>query len=129
MQKIFEKMIEELDDKIVMTWEHDYDGGRKDAFHEAIATIQRIAKEQEGCLIEVPCKPGDKVYGSEELGGVGKEYTVTHIKCYNTAPDFYRFKFTAEDQNGMPIFFSEESLGKLLFYTREEALRECGMLG
>ena len=73
MQEVFEKIIEKLKDKIVITWKHDYDGGRKDAFKEAIEIVkqeserynsgwtpcsERLPEEAFGCLVTViDCNP------------------------------------------------------------------------
>lgn len=45
MQEVFEKIIEKLEEKIVITWKHDYDGGRKDAFKEAIEIVKQEAEK------------------------------------------------------------------------------------
>lgn len=36
-----EKVVEQLEDKIEITWKHDYVGGRKDAFKEAIDIVKK----------------------------------------------------------------------------------------
>lgn len=36
-----EKVVEQLEEKIEITWEHDYRGGRKDAFNEAIDIVKK----------------------------------------------------------------------------------------
>ena len=36
-----DKVVEQLEEKIVITWKHDYDGGRKDAFNEAIGIVKQ----------------------------------------------------------------------------------------
>ena len=36
-----EKVVDELEGKIEMTWKHDYLGGKKDAFKEAIEVIRK----------------------------------------------------------------------------------------
>lgn len=35
-----DKVVEQLKDKIEITWNHDYLGGRKDAFNEAIEVVK-----------------------------------------------------------------------------------------
>lgn len=45
MQEVFEKIIDKLEEKIVITWRHDYDGGRKDAFNEAIEIVKQEAEK------------------------------------------------------------------------------------
>ena len=49
MQEVFEKIIEKLEEKIVITWKHDYDGGRKDAFNDAIEIVKHEAEQYEEC--------------------------------------------------------------------------------
>ena len=49
MNEVFEKIIEKLEEKIVITWKHDYDGGRKDAFNEAIEIVKQEAEKYEEC--------------------------------------------------------------------------------
>ena len=49
MKSVFEKIIEKLEDKIVITWKHDYDGGRKDAFNEAIEIVKQEEEKYEEC--------------------------------------------------------------------------------
>lgn len=44
IRKAFERVVERLEAKIDITWEHDYLGGKKDAFFEAI----KILKEECG---------------------------------------------------------------------------------
>ncbi len=56
MQEVFEKIIEKLEEKIVITWKHDYDGGRKDAFNEAIEIVKQAAAEFNNGWI--PCSSG-----------------------------------------------------------------------
>ncbi|MGN0271437.1 MAG: DUF551 domain-containing protein [Lachnospiraceae bacterium] len=53
MQEVFEKIIEKLEEKIVITWKHDYDGGRKDAFNEAIEIVKQEAEKYNNGWI--PC--------------------------------------------------------------------------
>ena len=36
-----EKVVEQLEEKIEITWKHDYLGGRKDAFKEAIDIVKK----------------------------------------------------------------------------------------
>lgn len=36
-----ERVVEQLEEKIEITWEHDYRGGRKDAFNEAIDIVKK----------------------------------------------------------------------------------------
>lgn len=36
-----EKVVEQLEDKIEITWQHDYRGGRKGAFNEAIDIVKK----------------------------------------------------------------------------------------
>lgn len=36
-----ESVVDKLDDKIEITWKHDYMGGRKDAFKEAIDIVKK----------------------------------------------------------------------------------------
>lgn len=36
-----EKVVEQLEEKIEITWKHDYMGGRKDAFNEAIDIVKK----------------------------------------------------------------------------------------
>lgn len=36
-----EKVVEQLEEKIEITWKHDYRGGRKDAFNEAIDIVKK----------------------------------------------------------------------------------------
>lgn len=40
IRKTFERVVERLEENIVITWEHDYLGGKKDAFMEAIEIIK-----------------------------------------------------------------------------------------
>ena len=47
MQAVFEKIIEKLEEKIVVTWKHDYEGGREDAFNEAIEIVKQEAEQYE----------------------------------------------------------------------------------
>ena len=56
MQAVFEKIIEKLEEKIVITWKHDYDGGRKDAFNEAIEIVKQEAEKYDNGWI--PCSSG-----------------------------------------------------------------------
>lgn len=53
MQEVFEKIVEKLEEKIAMTWKHDYEGGRKDAFNEAIEIVRQEAGQYNGGWI--PC--------------------------------------------------------------------------
>lgn len=45
MKKAFDKIKERLAEKIEITWKHDYAGGRKDAFNEAIEIVDQVAAE------------------------------------------------------------------------------------
>lgn len=45
MNKVFEEILERLNEKIMITWNHDYEGGRKDAFNEAKQIVQEVAEE------------------------------------------------------------------------------------
>ena len=36
-----EKVVEQLEEKIEITWKHDYRAGRKDAFNEAIDIVKK----------------------------------------------------------------------------------------
>ncbi len=56
MQEVFEKIIEKLEENIVITWKHDYDGGRKDAFNEAIEIVKQEAEKYNNGWI--PCSSG-----------------------------------------------------------------------
>ena len=56
MNEVFEKIIEKLEEKIVITWKHDYDGGRKDAFNEAIEIVKQEAEKYDNGWI--PCSSG-----------------------------------------------------------------------
>ena len=61
MQAVFEKIIEKLEEKIVITWKHDYDGGRKDAFNEAIEIVKQEAAAYEECYKDCgECEAYDK---------------------------------------------------------------------
>lgn len=40
IRKAFERVLERLEEDIVITWEHDYLGGKKDAFMEAIEIVK-----------------------------------------------------------------------------------------
>ena len=61
MNKVFEKIIEKLEEKIVITWKHDYDGGRKDAFNEAIEIVKQEAAAYEECYKDCgECEAYDK---------------------------------------------------------------------
>lgn len=61
MQAAFEKIIEKLEEKIVITWKHDYDGGRKDAFNEAIEIVKQEAAAYEECYKDCgDCEAYDK---------------------------------------------------------------------
>ena len=53
MKEFIEKLIERLENKIEITWKHDYHGGRKDAFNEAIAIVNQLAEEYNNGWI--PC--------------------------------------------------------------------------
>ena len=44
-----DKVIEQLEEKIVITWKHDYDGGRKDAFNEAIEIVKHGGMDYDVC--------------------------------------------------------------------------------
>ena len=52
MNKVFEKIIEKLEEKIVVTWEHDYEGGREDAFNEAIEIVKQEAEKYNNTIID-----------------------------------------------------------------------------
>lgn len=67
MNKVFEKIIEKLEENIVITWNHDYDGGRKDAFNEAIEIVKQEAEQYNNSWI--PC--------SERLPEEHKQYDIT----------------------------------------------------
>lgn len=45
MQKAFDLIKERITEKIEITWEHDYLGGKKDAFSEAIEIVNQVAEE------------------------------------------------------------------------------------
>lgn len=53
MQEVFLRIIEKYEEKIVITWKHDYEGGRKDAFKEAIDIVKKEAAEYNNGWI--PC--------------------------------------------------------------------------
>ena len=44
-----DKVVEQLEEKIVITWKHDYDGGRKDAFNEAIGIVKHGGVSDDVC--------------------------------------------------------------------------------
>ena len=44
-----DKVVEQLEEKIVITWKHDYDGGRKDAFNEAIEIVKQGGVADDVC--------------------------------------------------------------------------------
>ena len=63
MQEVFSKIIEKLEENIVITWKHDYDGGRKDAFNEAIEIVKHEAEKfgtytNVGSNGWIPCSSG-----------------------------------------------------------------------
>ena len=47
MKEAFEKIIERLEDSYDITWKHDYFGGKKDAFCEAIEIVKQVASSSE----------------------------------------------------------------------------------
>ena len=52
MKEVFEKIIDKLEEKIVITWKHDYEGGRKDAFNEAVEIVKQEAKQYNNAIID-----------------------------------------------------------------------------
>ena len=76
MQEVFEKIIEKLEEKIVVTWKHDYEGGREDAFNEAIEIVKQEAEQ----------------YQSSEIGFISKTEVlklIEEIKCNDDIPKNY----------------------------------------
>ena len=61
MNEFIKKLIERLEEKIEITWNHDYLGGRKDAFNESIEIVNQLAEEYgDGwilCEKEMPPQP------------------------------------------------------------------------
>lgn len=77
-------------------------------------------KEEQGLLLELPCKVGDTVYqigkGYYEIGTDITEYTVTAITI---SKNDIAISVKDENQLGFPI--SAVYLGKRLYLTRSEA--------
>lgn len=42
---VFEKIVDRLEEAMPITWKHDYLGGKKDAFVEAISIVKELAEE------------------------------------------------------------------------------------
>ena len=85
---MIEKILERLEEKIEPTWKHDYLGGRKDAFVEAIAIVQEVAKEYGNGWI--PCSDrlpriGEQVMVCNRYGSV----FVSHITYLNPRVDIH----------------------------------------
>ena len=78
--------------------------------------------EEQGLLVRLPCKVGDKVYLLWPCGKHGKsvsEMVVTHIDI-DLMPDI-EFACHKEKGTGSYWFFKPKDIGKTVFLTREEA--------
>lgn len=53
MKEAFEKIIERLEDSYDITWKHDYFGGKKDAFCEAIEIVNQVAEENKNKYVSI----------------------------------------------------------------------------
>ena len=85
--------------------------------------------EEQGLLVRLPCKVGDKVYKIWNCGKNGKsvaEFEIKHI-CIDFLPEI---EFSFIKAKGASYWFCKASdIGKTVFLTQEEAeqaLREMG---
>lgn len=86
MQEVFKNIIEDLKEKIVITWEHDYYGGRKDAFNEAIKIIEQAAAEYNNGWIPV----SERLPTTEEYQrGNGRFLVTDGNRTYEAEFDIY----------------------------------------
>jgi len=88
---------------------------------EQLKAFKKLAdyedKEEQGLLIELPCKVGDKVYLADKIHGKVEVSIVEHIEyIVNTNANF---PFTKIKGEGFCIFFDD--FEKLGFLTRSEA--------
>lgn len=97
-------------------------------FEESADTIEQLTeelkqykdKQEQGLLIELPCKVGDTVYqigkGHYEIGTDITEYTVTAITISQKD-----ITISVKDKNQLGFPVSAIYLGKRLYLTRSEA--------
>lgn len=88
MQEVFEKIIEKLKNAMPITWRHDYTGGKKDGFGEAIEIVKQAATDYNNGWI--PVESGKLPENEKE---VEITFTKKHYKTgetlYLTARAFY----------------------------------------
>lgn len=85
-------------------------------------------KQEQGLLIELPCKVGDTVYqigkGHYEIGTDITEYTVTAITISKRD-----ITISVKDENQLGFPISAVYLGKRLYLTRSEAEEALAKMG
>ncbi len=85
-------------------------------------------KEEQGLMIFLPCKAGDKVYqigkGHYEIGTDITEYTVTAITISKRD-----ITISVKDENQLGFPISAVYLGKRLYLTRSEAEEALASMG
>jgi hypothetical protein len=82
-----------------------------------------IDAEEQGLLLQLPCKVGDKVYKIWGCGKNGKsiaEFEVAHIDV-DSLPEI-EFSFFSTRKRPVSYWFAKKTdIGKTVFLTREEA--------
>lgn len=106
---------------------NDYGAVMIDELNYAVGeAIDKLAAyedaDEQGRLVRLPCKVGDKVYLLWSCGKHGKsvsEMVVKHIDI-DLMPDI-EFACRKEKGTGSYRFFKPKDIGKTIFLTREEA--------
>lgn len=101
-------------------WRSPLDSDIINTIYKKLATYEDA--EEQGLLVRLPCKVGDKVYLLWSCGKHGKsvsEMVVKHIDI-DLMPDI-KFACRKEKGTGSYWFFEPKDISKTVFLTREEA--------
>ncbi len=119
--------IDEFCDKVCSIFQHDCPfmnmGKKLKSYEDA---------EENGLLIHLPCRVGDKVYRIWTCGKNGRsiaEFKIEHIDIDNYPEIEFSYRCTKGSHNFYPYRFCKlEDFGKTVFITREEAENELERL-
>ena len=90
-------------------------------------------KQEQGLLIELPCKVGDTLYRIWTCGKSGRsiaEFKIEHIDIDNYPQIEFSYRCTKDSHSFYPYRFCKlEDLGKTVFLTRSEAEEALAKMG